>query len=72
MDKGITISCDLNYRKNLWSSENAQRVMPLLMPYVDVCISNEEDADKALGIKASGSDVESGKLVRSGYTQVAR
>lgn len=69
---GLTISCDLNYRKNLWSSEKAQRIMPQLMNYVDVCVANEEDADKVLGIKATGSNVESGKLDRAGYVQVAR
>lgn len=70
--KGITVSCDLNYRKNLWSSEKAKSVMTKLMPYVDVCIANEEDADKVLGIKADGTDVESGILNKQGYIQVAR
>ncbi len=70
--KGMTVSCDLNYRKNLWSSEKAQSVMSRFMPYVDICIGNEEDADKVLGIKASGSDVENGQLDRDGYIQVAR
>jgi 2-dehydro-3-deoxygluconokinase len=46
--KGITVSCDLNYRKNLWSSEDAYLTMSKLMPYVDVCIANEEDAKKYL------------------------
>lgn len=70
--KGLTISCDLNYRKNLWSSKKAKSVMTKLMPYVDVCIANEEDADKVLGIKADGTDVESGTLNKQGYIQVAR
>ena len=70
--KGITVSCDLNYRGNLWSSEDAQKTMTKLMPYVDVCVANEEDADKVLGIKAAGTDVESGKLDRNGYKEVAR
>lgn len=48
---GITVSCDLNFRSSLWSSEKAKNVMNRLMPYVDVCIANEEDADKVLGIK---------------------
>lgn len=69
--KGITVSCDLNYRKNLWSSEKAKSVMTKLMPYVDVCIANEEDAEKVLGIKSFGTDVESGALNVSGYQQVA-
>lgn len=70
--KGITVSCDLNYRGNLWGSAEAQKTMTKLMPYVDVCVANEEDADKVLGIKAAGSDVESGKLDRNGYKEVAR
>lgn len=70
--KGITVSCDLNYRGNLWSSADAQKTMTKLMPYVDVCVANEEDADKVLGIKAAGTDVESGKLDRNGYKEVAR
>lgn len=71
-EKGITISCDLNFRKNLWSSEKAQNVMSKLVQYVDVCIANEEDADKVLGIKAPDNDVESGKLNKSGYEYVAK
>ena len=43
-EKGITVSCDLNYRGKLWSREKAGEVMATLMPYVDVCIANEEDA----------------------------
>lgn len=69
--KGITVSCDLNYRGSLWSTERAKSVMTKLMPYVDVCIGNEEDADKVLGIKSSETDVETGKLNKSGYQQVA-
>ena len=50
-EKGITISCDLNYRKKLWSREKAGEVMAQLMPYVDVCIANEEDAADVFGIQ---------------------
>lgn len=71
-EKGITISCDLNFRKNLWSSETAQKVMSNLVRYVDICIANEEDADKVLGIKAPNNNVESGKLNKSGYEYVAK
>lgn len=70
--KGIRVSCDLNYRKNLWSSENAKQVMMQLMPYVDVCIGNEEDAEKALGIKTMNNDVEKGCLNKAGYIDVAK
>lgn len=71
-EKGIIISCDLNFRKNLWSSEKAQEVMRNLVQYVDVCIANEEDADKVLGIKAPKNNVESGKLNKNGYEYVAK
>lgn len=65
--KGITISCDLNFRKKLWSTEEAQAVMVPLMEYVDVCIANEEDAEKSLGFKAAGTDIESAELNEEGY-----
>lgn len=70
--RGITISCDLNYRKNLWSEEKAKFVMEKLVRYVDILVANEEDADKVLGIKASDTDVNTGKLSREGYIEVAR
>ncbi|MFA6540609.1 MAG: sugar kinase [Bacteroidota bacterium] len=69
--KGITISSDLNYRKKLWSEKEAQAVMVPLMEYVDVCISNEEDAEKSLGFKPENTNVESGHLDESGYRQLA-
>ena len=69
--RGITISCDLNYRKNLWTTEEALATMSQLVPYVDVCIANEEDAEKVLGIRAKDTDVASGKLSREGYQAVA-
>jgi len=69
--KGITISCDLNYRANLWTREKAGEVMGRLMEYVDLCIANEEDAADVFGIKAGGSDVTSGKISHDGYKEVA-
>ena len=69
--KGITVSCDLNYRKNLWSSQRAGEVMSELMTYVDVCIANEEDAEKVFGIRASNTDVTTGTLNEDGYREVA-
>jgi 2-dehydro-3-deoxygluconokinase len=69
--KGITVSCDLNYRQNLWSREKAGEVMGRLMEYVNICISNEEDAADVFGIRASGSDVTSGKISHDGYKEVA-
>lgn len=68
----ITISCDLNYRNKLWSKEKAGQVMGELMPYVDVCIANEEDAADVFGIRAEGTDVNSGKLNKEGYVSVAK
>jgi len=70
--KGIKTSCDLNYRKNLWTTEEAGRVMNDLMKLVDVCIANEEDADKVFGIRAENTDVNSGKLDAEAYKSVAR
>jgi 2-dehydro-3-deoxygluconokinase len=69
--KKLTVSCDLNFRKNLWSSEKAGRIMSELMPYVDVLIANEEDADKVFGISAKDSSVADGKLSKEGYKFVA-
>lgn len=70
-EKGITVSFDLNYRKNLWSAQKAQEAVTKLTPYIDVCIANEEDAEKVFGIKADNTDVESGRLSYDGYKQVA-
>lgn len=66
----ITVSCDLNFRKKLWSSEKAQRIMTNLMQYVDVCIGNEEDAEKVLGFTPGKTDVASGELELSGYREI--
>jgi len=68
---GLTVSCDLNFRKKLWSTEKAGRVMGGLMPYVNLCIANEEDAEKVFGIKAEGADVQGGVLSHEGYKAVA-
>lgn len=67
---GVTVSVDLNFRKKLWSSEKAQRVMTNLMQYVDVCIGNEEDAEKVLGFKPGNTDVTSGELELQGYVDI--
>ena len=63
---GVTISCDLNYRKKLWTPEKAQSIMRPLMQYVDVCIGNEEDAEKCLGFRPD-ADVEGGMTDADGY-----
>ena len=70
--KGITVSCDLNYRKNLWTREKAGEVMAALMPFVNVCIANEEDAHDVFGIQAKNSDVTYGTLNEEGYKDVAK
>jgi 2-dehydro-3-deoxygluconokinase len=76
---GLTVSCDLNFRKKLWdwepgtkSTELARRCMSEILPHVDVCIANEEDAADVLGIHAEGSDIHGGQLVIAHYPDVAR
>ncbi len=69
---GLTVSCDLNFRKKLWTSEQAGKVMAELMPYVDVCIANEEDAKDVFGIEAANTDINAGKLDHEGYVSVAK
>lgn len=71
-EKGITVSCDLYYRNKLWSKEKAGQVMGELCQYVDVCISNEEDANDVFGIKAAGTDVTAGQVNHEGYKDVAK
>ncbi|MBO4783530.1 MAG: sugar kinase, partial [Lachnospiraceae bacterium] len=70
-EKGIIVSCDLNYRNKLWSKEKAGEVMNKLCRYVDVCISNEEDANDVFGIKAPNTDVTAGEINSEGYKFVA-
>lgn len=68
--RGITVSCDLNYRKNLWKyGKKASEVMAELAKYVDVAIANEEDVQKSLGITAD-VDVSSGELSREKYREL--
>lgn len=66
----VTVSVDLNYRSKLWSPEKAQSVMIPLMEYVDVCIGNEEDAEKCLGFKPGDTDVFGGSLDLEGYKSI--
>ena len=66
---GVVISCDLNYRKKLWTPEKAQSVMRPLMQYVDVCIGNEEDAEMCLGYHPD-ADINAGQTDAEGYKQV--
>ena len=69
---GVTVSVDLNYRKKLWTPAEAQECMTRLMKYVDVCIGNEEDAEKCLGFKPGETDVTSGDLEMEGYYDIFR
>ena len=70
--KGVKISCDLNYRGKLWTRAEAREAMTELCKYVDVCISNEEDAKDVFGIEAEATDIYGGKLNREGYQSVAK
>ncbi len=71
-NNGVTISADLNYRAKLWSTKKAQSVMIPLMDYVDVCIANEEDAEKSLGFNAASTNIENAELDEKGYFNLAK
>ena len=70
--RGIKISCDLNYRGKLWNRAQANAAMTELAQYIDVCISNEEDAKDVFGIEAENTDIYAGEINREGYKSVAR
>ena len=70
--RNVEISCDLNYRSKLWTREQAHEAMAELCQYVDVCISNEEDAKDVFGIEATATDIVAGTLNREGYMSVAK
>ena len=71
--KGITVSCDLNYRKNLWKyGKKASDVMPDLVAGTDIILGNEEDAEKVFGIHPEGVDVTSGHVEGAAYESVGR
>ena len=70
--RGVKISCDLNYRGKLWTRDEARVAMTELCQYVDVCISNEEDAKDVFGIEAENTDIYGGKLNHDGYKSVAK
>lgn len=69
---GVKVSCDLNYRGKLWTRDEARAAMSELCKYVDVCISNEEDAKDVFGIEAENTDIYGGKLNHEGYKSVAK
>ena len=70
--RGIKISCDLNYRGKLWTRAQAREAMTKLCQYVDVCISNEEDAKDVFGIEAEATNIYAGELNHEGYKSVAK
>ena len=70
---GVTVSCDLNYRKNLWKyGKTAGEVMPELVAGTEIVLGNEEDAEKVLGIKPVGVDIKCGKVVAESYESVSK
>lgn len=72
-EKDITVSCDLNYRKNLWKyGKSSKEVMPGLVELCDIVLGNEEDAEMALGIKPEGIDVKAGKVEAESYLSVSK
>jgi len=72
-EKGLTISCDLNFRKNLWKwGRSAGDVMPGLVEHCDIILGNEEDAEKVFGIKPPQGDVAYGRVEHESYEPVCR
>jgi len=76
---GATVSCDLNFRKKLWTwrpgaaaKALARECMGQLLPHVDLVIANEEDAADVLDIHAAGTDISAGRIDAAAYTDVAR
>jgi 2-dehydro-3-deoxygluconokinase len=70
-EMGLTVSCDLNYRKKLWKwGKTPGEVMPELVAHCDVAVGNEEDADKVFGIRAPDTDVTSGQVDAGKYRSV--
>lgn len=70
--RGVAVSCDLNFRKKLWSREKANAVMTRLLDGVQWLISNEEDCKDVFGIEAEGSSIVGGKLSVEGYAGIGR
>ena len=71
-ERGVTTVCDLNYRGKLWSPERAQAVMRRLLPHVDVCIANDEDAPSALGMTCVSGSLANGIAEKGDYAEMAR
>ncbi len=75
-ERGIAVVCDLNYRAKMWTPEKARSVMAELMPFVDVCIANDEDFEATLGIPAFDGDLSRGigqiEQFRAGMEQITK
>lgn len=72
-EMGVTVSCDLNYRKNLWKyGKKAGEIMPQLVAGCDVVLGNEEDAEMVLGISPEGVDVTGGHVDAEAYRSVSQ
>ena len=71
-ERGIKISCDLNYRSKLWTKDDARKKMTELCSYVSICVANEEDAANVFGIDAKGTDVHAGRIEKWGYEEIAK
>jgi len=71
-EKGITVSCDLNYRNKLWSRQEAKQVMSELMEYTNILIANEEDVSDVFDIHPADTDIEKGKLNISAYKDMGK
>ena len=69
---GVTVSCDLNYRKKLWNyGKAATEVMPKLVAGTDIVMGNEEDAEMCLGIKPENTDITKGEIDADAYSAVS-
>lgn len=71
-EHSLNVSCDINYRSTLWDRKQAEESLNRLMPYVDVCIANEEDIERVFGIECCNTDIASGKINKAGYEDVGR
>lgn len=71
-ERGIVTACDVNYRGKMWTPERSQRVMAELMPLVDICIANDEDAPNGLGMACVSGSLAHGIEERMGYVEMGR
>ncbi len=69
-ERGITVCCDVNYRSKLWDTQKAGKIMSELLPYVDICIINEEHAKLLFGIVPSHEFIDGDNIKEEGYIQI--